>query len=91
MSWNRTTCVQGTYYTCNWCPKRRSKNGKQKILTPNKIFKLLKTSVYKAKKKEIPSRINTIKTKQGLSLVKLLLMTYKENISKHLVRKKGGR
>ena len=46
------------------------------------MFKLLKTSVQGAKKKEIPSRINTIKTTPGLSLVKILLMTYKANIPK---------
>ena len=81
-SWNRTVFMQGTYYTCNWCPRKRSKNAKEKILTPNKMFKLLKTSVQGAKKKEIPSRINTIKTTPGLSLVKILLMTYKANIPK---------
>lgn len=54
------------------------------------MFKLLKTSVHRTKKKEIPRRINTIKTTPGLSQVKILLITYKANISKSS-SKKGRR
>ena len=57
--------------------------GKGNEKVPPRVPKLLKILTLRDKNiRKIPSRINTIKTTPGLSLVKILLMTYKANIPK---------